>query len=134
MAQRRQIKVLLAKGGLDGHDRGIKVISQGLSEEGMGVIYTGLRQTPEQIVTAALEKGVDVIGLSSLSGGHNAFFPKVAELARQKGMDNVLIIGGGIIPEGDEEFLKERGISRIFGPGTTIREIADYIRNTLSAR
>ena len=134
MAQRRQIKVLLAKGGLDGHDRGIKVISQGLSEEGMEVIYTGLRQTPEQIVTTALEKGVDVIGLSSLSGGHNAFFPKVVELARQKGMDNVLIIGGGIIPEEDEEFLKEQGISRIFGPGTTIREIADYIRNTLSAR
>lgn len=131
MAQPRPIKVLLAKGGLDGHDRGIKVISQGLSEEGMEVIYIGLRQTPEKIVTTALEEGVDVIGLSSLSGGHNVFFSEVAKLAREEGMDNVLIIGGGIIPEEDVQFLKERGTRRIFGPGTPIREIADYIRNNV---
>lgn len=131
MAQRKPIKVLLAKGGLDGHDRGVKVISQGLTDEGMEVIYTGLRQTPEKVVSKALEEDVDVIGLSSLSGGHNVFFPEVVRLAREKGMDNVLIIGGGIIPEEDVQFLKDKGIRRIFGPGTPIREIAEYIRNNV---
>lgn len=131
MAKQRPIKVLLAKGGLDGHDRGIRVISQGLSEEGMEVMYIGLRQTPQKIVTTALEEDVDVIGLSSLSGGHNVFFPKVVKLAREKGMDSVLIIGGGIIPEEDMQLLREQGISRIFGPGTAIREIAEYIKDNV---
>jgi methylmalonyl-CoA mutase C-terminal domain/subunit len=129
MVQQRRIRVLLAKSGLDGHDRGIKVISQGLREEGMEVIYIGLRQPPEKIVNAALQEGVDVIGLSSLSGGHKSFFPEVVKLARDKGMNEVLIIGGGIIPEQDVKFLKEKGINCIFGPGTFIKEIADYIRN-----
>jgi len=105
MAQQRPIRVLLAKSGLDGHDRGIKVISQGLREEGMEVIYIGLRQSPEKIVNAALQEGVDVIGLSSLSGGYRNFFPEVVKLTREKGMDDVLIIGGGIIPEKDMQFL-----------------------------
>ena len=129
MAQQRPIRVLLAKSGLDGHDRGIKVISQGLREEGMEVIYIGLRQSPEKIVNAALQEGVDVIGLSSLSGGYRNFFPEVVKLTREKGMDDVLIIGGGIIPEKDVPFLIEKGIKCIFGPGTFIRDIANYIRN-----
>lgn len=125
----RRIRVLLAKGGLDGHDRGVKVLMMGLRDEGMEVIYTGLRQSPEQIVATALEEDVDVVGLSSLSGGHNFFFPKVIDRLREKSMDNVLMIGGGIIPEEDVQFLKEKGVSAIFGPGTTIKKIADYIRN-----
>jgi len=125
----RRIRVLLAKSGLDGHDRGVKVLMMGLRDEGMEVIYTGLRQTPEQIVATALEEDVDVLGLSSLSGGHNIFFPKMIDMLREKGMDNVLIIGGGIIPEEDVQFLKKKGVSTIFGPGTSIKKIADYIRN-----
>lgn len=131
MAQKRPIRVLLAKCGLDGHDRGIKVISLGLRDEGMEVIYTGLHQSPEQIVRKALEGNVDVIGLSSLSGGYNTFFPEIARLAKEKGMDNVLIIGGGIILKDDIPPLREKGISAIFGPGTPIKEIADYIRKNV---
>jgi len=131
MLQQRPIRVLLAKCGLDGHDRGIKVITQGLAEEGMEVIYTGLHQNPEQIVERALEENVDVIGLSLLSGGYDVFFPEVARLAREKGTGNVLIIGGGIIPEDDIPFLREKGISAIFGPGTPINEIARYIRQNV---
>lgn len=128
MLQQRPIRVLLAKCGLDGHDRGIKVITQGLVEEGMEVIYTGLHQNPEQIVERALGENVDVIGLSLLSGGYDVFFPEVARLAKEKGMGNVLIIGGGIILEDDIPFLQEKGISAIFGPGTLINEIAHHIR------
>ena len=128
MKQQKQIKVLLAKSSLDGHDRGIQVLSQMLKEEGMEVIYTGLRKSPEQIVERAVEENVDVIGLSSLSGGHNVFFPRVIELARMKGMSDVLIIAGGIIPQDDTSHLNKKGISAIFGPGTPVKEIADYIR------
>ena len=131
MKKEKTIRVLLAKGGLDGHDRGIMVISQGLREEGMEVIYTGLRQTPEMVVTAALQEGVDVIGLSSLSGGHKTFFTEVVKLMKEKGMKDVLLIGGGIVPEKDAQFLKENGIKGIFGPGTPLREIADFIRNNV---
>jgi len=131
MELKRPIRVLLAKGGLDGHDRGVRVIAQGLREEGMEVIYIGLRQTPEEIANTALQESVDVIGISSLSGGHKTFFPEVVERVRGKGMDNVLVIGGGIIPEKDVEFLKERGVKEIFGPGTFIRDIADFIRKNV---
>lgn len=129
--QQRPIRVLLAKCGLDGHDRGVKVIAQGLADEGMEVTYTGLHQKPEQIVEKAFEENVDVIGLSSLSGGYDTLFPEVARLVKEKGMDNVLIIGGGIILEEDIPFLREKGVSAIFGPGTTIKEIADYIRQNV---
>ena len=131
MSQTRPIKVLLAKSGLDGHDRGVNVISQGLMENGMEVIYLGLRQTPEKIVTTALEEDVNVIGLSSLSGGHNVFLPKVVKLAKEKGLDNTLIIGGGIINEEDADFLKSQGVSAVFGPGSSIKDITDYIRNNV---
>lgn len=132
MAQKRPIRVLLAKTGLDGHDRGIKVITQGLRDAGMEVVYTGLRQSPEQIAKRALEENVDVIGLSSLSGGYNTLFPDVVKLVREKGMANALIIGGGIILEEDVPVLQEKGISVIFGPGTPINEIANYIRSNVN--
>ncbi len=122
------IRVLVAKPGLDGHDRGAKVIARALRDAGMEVIYTGLRQTPEQIVEAALEEDVDVIGLSSLSGAHNYLFPKVAELCREKGLD-VLIIGGGIIPPDDIEVLKQAGVAKVFTPGTQTSEVVEFIRS-----
>jgi methylmalonyl-CoA mutase C-terminal domain/subunit len=129
-AKKKSIKVLLAKLGLDGHDRGVKVLTQGLQEEGMEVLYTGLRQTPADIVSAALREGADVVGLSSMSGGHNDYFVKVAELlAKEK--SKALLIGGGIIPEEDIPFLKKKGVKAIFGPGTEIKEIADYIRSNV---
>jgi methylmalonyl-CoA mutase C-terminal domain/subunit len=131
MKQEKPIRILLAKGGLDGHDRGIIVISQGLREKGMEVVYMGLRQSPEMIVTAALQESVDVIGLSSLSGGHKSLFREVVKLLKEKRMNDVLIIGGGIIPKGDMQCLKEIGVKGIFGPGTPIREIADFIRSNV---
>lgn len=131
MGRQRPIKVLLAKVALDGHDRGVLVVAQGLREEGMEVVYTGLRQSPENIVARALEEKIDVIGLSSLSGGHNLYFPKVVALAREKGMGNILIIAGGIFPYEDISNLKDKGISAIFGPGTPIKEIANYIRDNV---
>jgi len=124
----KQIKVLIAKPGLDGHNRGARALTLGLRELGFDVIYSGLRQDPEQIVEKAFEKKVDVIGLSLLSGAHKSLFPRVVELARQRGLDKVLIIGGGIIPDEDIPFLKEKGVAEIFGPGSTIEEIAGYIR------
>ncbi|MBW2000761.1 MAG: cobalamin B12-binding domain-containing protein [Deltaproteobacteria bacterium] len=123
----RPIRVLLAKPGLDGHDRGVKVLALGLRDQGMEVIYTGLRQTPEQIARAAIEEGVDVVGLSSLSGGHNVYFPRVVECLMKEKTD-VLIVGGGIIPEEDRAFLKEKGVKAIFGPGTPIKDIVKFIR------
>lgn len=134
MAQQRPIRVLLAKCGLDGHDRGIKVISLGLKDEVMDVIYSGLHQSPEEIVTKAVEDNVDVIGISSLSGGYNTFLPEVARLVKENSSYNILIIGGGIILEEDIPFLKEKGIDAIFGPGTPIKEIADFIRQNLSSK
>jgi len=126
-----RIRVLAAKPGLDGHDRGIKVVASALKDAGMEVIYTGLRQTPSQIVEAALQEDVDVIAMSILSGAHDYLFPKVMELLREKGVDDVLVIGGGIIPEEDIPALKEAGISEIFGPGTTTREIIQYISDNV---
>jgi methylmalonyl-CoA mutase C-terminal domain/subunit len=129
--RRRPIRVLIAKPGLDGHDRGAKMLTLGLRDEGMEVIYTGIRQTPESIVETALQEDVDVVGLSSLSGGHYYHFPKVAELLREKGMNRVLVIGGGIIPQEDIQRLKEKGIKGIFGPGTSIKDVAKFIRENI---
>jgi methylmalonyl-CoA mutase C-terminal domain/subunit len=128
MAEARKIRVLAAKPGLDGHDRGIKVICHALRDAGMEVIYTGLRQTPEQIVATAMQEDVDVIAMSVLSGAHDYLFPRVMDLVREKGLKDVLVLGGGIIPEEDVPALKEKGISAIFGPGTYTTEIITYIR------
>ncbi len=127
----RPIRVLVAKPGLDGHDRGAKVIARALRDAGMEVIYTGLRQTPEQIVAAAVQEDVDVVGMSILSGAHNHLFPRVAELLKEQGVDDVLIIGGGVIPSEDIPALKEAGISEIFTPGTPTTQMIDYIKNNL---
>ncbi|GIX49341.1 MAG: methylmalonyl-CoA mutase [Candidatus Tectimicrobiota bacterium] len=128
MATERKIRVLLAKPGLDGHDRGVKVLAMALRDAGMEVIYTGLRQTPEQIAAAAIQEDVDVVGLSCLSGAHNVLFPRVVELLRAQGADDVLVIGGGIIPESDIPELKAKGIQEIFGPGASIADIIRYIQ------
>jgi len=124
----RPIKVLIAKPGLDGHDRGAKVIARALRDAGMEVIYTGLRQTPEMIVNAALQEDVDVVGLSILSGAHMTLVPRVSKLLREAGMDDVLLVLGGIIPDDDVAALKEVGVAATFGPGTTIAEVAQYLR------
>jgi len=122
------IRVLIAKPGLDGHDRGAKVLARGLRDEGFEVIYTGLRQTPEMIADAAEQEDVDVIGMSILSGAHMTLLPRVAELCRERGMDDVLIAAGGIIPDADVTKLKAIGIGEVFGPGTSIGQIARYFR------
>lgn len=132
MEKAKRIRVLMVKPGLDGHDRGIKIVATGLRDEGMEVVYTGLRQTPEAIVETALQEGVDVIGLSSLTGGHNHYFPQIAELLAQKGVKHILLIGGGIIPDEDVSFLKEKGIKAVFGPGTRIKDVADFIRGNVA--
>jgi methylmalonyl-CoA mutase C-terminal domain/subunit len=124
----RPLKVLIAKPGLDGHDRGAKVLARGLRDEGFEVVYTGLRQTPEMVATAALQEDVDVVGLSILSGAHMTLLPRICELLRDEGMDDVLVTAGGIIPEDDIPALKEVGVAQIFGPGTSIGEIAAYLR------
>ncbi len=134
MSEGKGIRVLVAKPGLDGHDRGARVVAYGLMDEGMEVIYIGLRQTPEMIAEAAVQEDVDVVGLSSLSGAHNYLFPRVVELLKEKGADHILVIGGGSIPEEDIPFLTERGISAVFGPGTTIKAIADFIKKQRTAR
>ncbi len=125
----RPIRVLVAKVGLDGHDRGAKVIATALRDAGMEVIYTGLRQTPEMVVNAALQEDVDAIGVSILSGAHNTVFPKIFKLMKEKKMDDVLLTGGGIIPEDDMKVLNEMGVGKLFPPGTTTTDIAEYIRN-----
>lgn len=127
MSSSKKIRVLVAKPGLDGHDRGAKIVARALRDAGMEVIYTGLRQTPEMIVRAALDEGVNCIGLSILSGAHNALFPRVMELLKEEGIDDVLVVGGGIIPEDDIPELKKAGIAAIFGPGTPLDEIIEYI-------
>jgi methylmalonyl-CoA mutase, C-terminal domain len=124
----RPIKVLIAKPGLDGHDRGAKVLARGLRDEGFEVVYTGLRQTPEMVVTAALQEDVDVVGLSILSGAHMTLLPRICGLLREQGMEDVLVTAGGIIPEEDIPALKAAGVSEVFGPGTTIGEVAAFIR------
>ncbi|MCK5303468.1 MAG: cobalamin B12-binding domain-containing protein, partial [Candidatus Thorarchaeota archaeon] len=118
MSSSKKIRVLVAKPGLDGHDRGAKIVARALRDAGMEVIYTGLRQTPEMIVEAAISEDVNVIGMSILSGAHNALFPKVMELLKAEGVDNILVIGGGIIPQDDVPALKDAGIAEVFGPGT----------------
>ena len=123
----RPVRVLIAKVGLDGHDRGAKVIATALRDAGMEVIYSGLRQTPEMVVNAALQEDVDAIGISILSGAHMTVFPKVMSLMREKGMDDVLLTGGGIIPEDDMRRLREMGVGELFEPGTPTSEIAKYI-------
>jgi methylmalonyl-CoA mutase C-terminal domain/subunit len=122
------IRVLVGKPGLDGHDRGAKVIARALRDAGMEVIYTGLHQTPEMIVDAAVQEDVDVIALSTLSGNHLTVFPRVLELLRGEGLDDVVVLGGGIIPEADAADLRAAGVARIFGPGTDTREVVDYVR------
>jgi methylmalonyl-CoA mutase C-terminal domain/subunit len=131
MAEEKAIRVLIAKPGLDGHDRGAKVVALGLRDAGFEVIYTGIRQTPQMIARAALQEDVHVVGLSCLSGAHRILFPKVVELLRQSGREDVLVIGGGVISEEDVPFLEERGVQAIFTSGTLISHIADYIRANL---
>jgi methylmalonyl-CoA mutase C-terminal domain/subunit len=128
MEKGKKIRVLAAKPGLDGHDRGIKVVASALMDAGMEVVYTGLRQTPSQIVEAAIQEDVDVIAMSILSGAHDYLFPKVMELLRQKEVEDMLVLGGGIIPDEDIPALKDAGIAEIFGPGTTTEEIINYIK------
>ncbi|MFC1914300.1 cobalamin B12-binding domain-containing protein [Chloroflexota bacterium] len=127
--RKRPIRVLLAKPGLDGHDRGIHVMTYGLRDEGMEVIYAGLMQTPEMIAQTALHESVDVIGLSSLSGAHNHNFVAILEELKKRGLNDILVIGGGNIPKEDIPHLLEKGVAHIFGPGTFIKEVADYIRS-----
>ncbi len=127
-ASKRPIRVLIAKVGLDGHDRGAKVIATSLRDAGMEVIYTGLRQTPEMVVNAALQEDVDAIGISILTGAHNTIFPKILSLMKEKGMNDVLVTGGGIIPADDMKTLNEMGVGKLFPPGTPTSEIANYIK------
>jgi methylmalonyl-CoA mutase C-terminal domain/subunit len=132
MAAKKRIKVIMAKPGLDGHDRGAKLLARVFAEAGMEVVYTGLRQTPEMIVEAALQEDADVVGLSSLSGVHNYFFPRVVELLKEKGLDNVLVVGGGIIPDEDIPGLKDAGVAAIFGPGTRTEDIVKFVEENIS--
>ncbi len=128
MKTQRPIRVLVAKVGLDGHDRGAKVIATALRDAGMEVIYTGLRQTPEMVIQAAMQEDVDAIGVSILSGAHNTVFPKLIELMKQQGLNDVLLTGGGIIPEEDIVTLTKIGVGKLFTPGTNTQDIAEYIK------
>lgn len=132
MSAEGKIKVLVAKPGLDGHDRGAKVIARGLKEAGMEVVYTGLRQTPDEIVRAAVQEDVDVIGLSILSGAHNQLFPEIMDKLEEEADEDILVVCGGIIPEDDISKLKELGISKVFRPGTAITEIVDFIKDRVN--
>ena len=134
MPDERKIRVIVAKPGLDGHDRGAKVVARALRDAGMEVIYTGLRQTPEQVVEAAVQEDVDVVGLSILSGAHTYLVPRIIELLREAGMDDVLVTVGGIIPEDDVEMLREHGVRGIFGPGTPTTEIVSFIKENARSR
>ncbi|MDH5460564.1 MAG: cobalamin B12-binding domain-containing protein [Candidatus Bathyarchaeota archaeon] len=127
MQSKRKIRILIAKPGLDSHDRGAKIVARALRDAGMEVIYTGLRQTPEQIVETALQEDVDVIGLSILSGAHKALFPRIMELVKQKGLTDVMVFAGGIIPEEDIPEMKKLGIKEIFGPGTPTETIVQFV-------
>ena len=130
----RKIRVLVAKPGLDGHDRGAKVIARALRDAGMEVIYTGLRQTPEQIVNAALQEDVDAVGLSILSGAHMHLFPRIVSLLREMKLEDILVFAGGIIPDPDTAKLKEIGIAEVFPPGSSLREIVDFVRTHVRPR
>jgi methylmalonyl-CoA mutase C-terminal domain/subunit len=130
----RPIKVLIAKPGLDGHDRGAKVMARGLRDEGFEVVYTGLRQTPEMVAAAALQEDVDVVGLSILSGAHMTLLPRITELLQQQGQADVLVTAGGIIPDDDVPALRKAGVAAVFGPGTTIAAVADFLRANVRPR
>ncbi|NPV27344.1 MAG: cobalamin B12-binding domain-containing protein [Firmicutes bacterium] len=134
MDSEKKIRVLVAKPGLDGHDRGAKVIAQAFRDAGMEVIYTGLRQTPEMIVSAALQEDVDVVALSCLSGAHLTLFSRVIALLKQKGMEDVLVIGGGVIPDDDIPILKEAGVAEVFTPGTPLSQAVDFVKNHVQVK
>jgi len=134
MSPERKVRILIAKPGLDGHDRGAKVIARGFRDAGFEVIYTGLHQTPEQIVAAAIQEDVDAIGLSILSGAHHYVFPRVIELLKEKGADDVVVFGGGIIPEEDIPALAQSGVEAIFTPGTPIEEAVKWVRENIKPR
>ena len=134
MTTERKIRVLIAKPGLDSHDRGAKIVARALRDAGMEIIYTGLRQTPEQIVETALQEDVDVIGLSILSGAHTTLFPKIMKLLKEKGMDDVLVFAGGIIPQEDVPALKKIGIKEIFGPGTPTSVLVEFVQGNAKKR
>ncbi len=134
MADEQQIRVLVAKPGLDGHDRGAKVVARALRDSGMEVIYTGLRQTPEMIAQSALQEDVDVVGVSILSGAHLELFPLILEQLREKGLENTMVLAGGIIPEEDHPALQQMGVQGIFGPGTPTSEITDFIRKAIAEK
>ena len=131
---KRPIRVVVAKAGLDGHDRGAKVVARALRDAGMEVIYTGVHQTPEQVVETALQEDADAVGISLLSGAHNYIFPRVSELMKQKGMDDVLLFGGGIIPEADVPGLQKVGVERVFPPGASLEEIVRYVNEAVGRR
>ncbi|MFC4078181.1 cobalamin B12-binding domain-containing protein [Salinithrix halophila] len=130
----RPIRVLVAKPGLDGHDRGALIIAQTLRDEGMEVIYSGLRQSPAQIVATAVQEDVDVIGLSCLSGAHNELFPEVTHLLKEEGAEDILVVAGGVIPQRDIPFLEEHGVAKVFTPGTSTKETADFIRQRVAEK
>lgn len=132
--QDRKIRVLVAKPGLDSHDRGAKIVARALRDAGMEVIYTGLRQTPEQIAETALQEDVDVVGLSILSGAHLTLFPKIVDLMKQRGLSDVLVFAGGIIPEEDIPSLKQLGIKQIFGPGTPTHTVVNFVKDNVKSR
>ena len=134
MSPKRKIRILIAKPGLDGHDRGARIIARAFRDAGHEVIYTGLHQTPEQIVAAAIQEDVDLIGLSILSGAHDYVFPRVIELLREKGADDIMTIGGGIIPEEDIPELKKTGVKAVFTPGTTIEEALAWVKKNVRPR
>ncbi|HOB11394.1 MAG: cobalamin B12-binding domain-containing protein [Acetomicrobium sp.] len=130
----RKIRVIVAKPGLDGHDRGAKVVARALRDAGMEVIYTGLRQTPEQIVATAIQEDVDAVGLSILSGAHEHYFREVIELLKSEGAEDIIVFGGGVIPEGDVPSLKAMGVKAVFGPGTSTSEIVEWLKNAVHER
>ncbi len=134
MSPERKIRIMVAKPGLDGHDRGAKIIARGFRDAGFEVIYTGLHQTPEQIVAAAIQEDVDAIGLSSLAGAHDYLFPRVVELLEEKGADDIAVFGGGIIPEEDIAELKKAGIREIFAPGTPIKKAVNWVRQNIKPK
>ncbi len=134
MSKEKKIRIVVAKPGLDSHDRGAKVIARAFRDSGMEVIYTGLRQTPEQIVETALQEDVDVIALSILSGAHMTLFPKIMELVKERGLDDVLVFAGGIIPEEDVPALKKIGIAEVFGPGTNTDTLVEFVRQNVRKR
>ena len=134
MTEERKIRVIVAKPGLDGHDRGAKVVASAFRDAGMEVVYTGLHQTPEMIVEAAIQEDVDVVGLSILSGAHMVLLPRIVNLLNEKGAGDRLIVAGGIIPQDDIDELRKTGIAQVFGPGTTTTEIVDYVRKEVASR